>query len=197
LSKALTRYVRQSKDKAQGPRRILEVGPGSGPVTEQIVAQLNPGDRLDLVEINGAFVDFLKQRIEREPLLASAAGQIQIFHRPVEEMVDQEPYDLIVSGLPLNNFTAEEVERILGVLTQLLKPGGVLSFFEYIAIRTMKKFVTPKSDRARLRGIEQILTATFEKGEVARDAIWLNVPPAWVHHIDLHRDGTAHDGRGK
>ena len=196
LSKALTRFVRDGKNGAQGPRRILEVGPGSGPVTDMIVPNLNPADRLDLVEINASFVEFLQQRLEREPLLRAASGQIQIFHRPVEEMVDQPPYDLIVSGLPLNNFSAADVERILGVLTVLLKPGGRLSFFEYIAIRTMKRFVAPQADRQRLQEIEQILTATFRKGEVARNAIWLNVPPAWVHHVDLHRDGEAlHDGR--
>ena len=173
------------------PRRVLEVGPGSGPVTDWIVRSLNPDDRLDLVEINASFVAFLRERIDREPLLRNASKQIQIFHRPVEEMVDQPPYDLIISGLPLNNFSAAEVERILNVLKTLLKPGGRLSFFEYIAIRTMKKLVSAEAERERLRNIEQVLTATLQKGEVLREAIWLNVPPAWVHHVDLHRDGKT------
>jgi phospholipid N-methyltransferase len=191
LSKALTRFVRQGKNGAPAPRRILEVGPGSGAVTELIVSNLNPHDRLDLVEINDSFVVFLRQRLEGEPLLRAAAGQIQIFHRPVEQMVDQPPYDLIVSGLPLNNFSAAEVERILNVLAVLLKPGGRLSFFEYIAIRKMRALVSGQADRQRLRSIGQLLTAALSKGEVAREAVWLNVPPAWVHHVDLHREAAV------
>ena len=191
LSKALTRFVRDGKGGATGPRRILEVGPGSGPVTDQIVPALNPEDRLDLVEINESFVAFLRGRLEREPALKAAAAQIQIFHRPVEEMLDEPPYDLIISGLPLNNFAAADVERILGVLKQLVKPGGRLSFFEYIAIRKMRNVVSGKKDRQRLRDIDRLLRGVLEKGEVGRQAIWFNMPPAWVHHVDLHLDGEG------
>jgi phospholipid N-methyltransferase len=191
LSRALVRFVREGKNGAGAARRILEVGPGSGAVTDQIVPCLNPGDQLDLVEINDSFAAFLRQRLEQDPSWRAASGQIQIFHRPVEEMLNQPQYDLIISGLPLNNFSAPEVERILGVLTALLKPGGRLSFFEYIAIRPMRAVVSGKADRERLRNIGQVLTAALRKGEVARQAVWLNVPPAWVHHVDLHRDARV------
>ena len=69
-----------------------------------------------------------------------------------------EPYEVIVSGLPLNNFSVESVEGILSQLMKLLKPGGTLSFFEYIAIRRFKAVVsrcdepgTPSWNRADYR----------------------------------------------
>src|SRR5438876_11512114 len=60
LGRALTRPMRL----AQGARRILEVGPGTGAVTAEIVRALRPDDQLDLVEINAQFVAVL-ERIER------------------------------------------------------------------------------------------------------------------------------------
>src|SRR5579863_8998897 len=46
LARALCRYVRDG----QGPRRILEVGPGTGAVTASLVGALKPDDHLTLVE---------------------------------------------------------------------------------------------------------------------------------------------------
>ena len=58
LGRALARFV------GQEPRgqRILEVGPGTGAVTAQIVRRLGPHDALDLVELNTEFVARLNER---------------------------------------------------------------------------------------------------------------------------------------
>ena len=40
-------------------------------------------------------------------------------------------------------------------------------------------------DRERLRGIERILHDVLSKGEIRRDLVMANVPPAWVHHVRL------------
>jgi len=92
-------------------------------------------------------------------------------------------YNLIVSGLPLNNFSAEAVERILAALMTLLKPGGTLSCFEYIAVRTARALISGRAERERLRGIGRAIQAVLDGREIRRDAIWCNVPPAWVHHV--------------
>ena len=86
-------------------------------------------------------------------------------------------------GLPLNNFAVDDVRRILAVMTGLLEPGGTLSFFEYIALRRAKQLLSRAPERARLRGIGQVLAELLAAGEIRRDGIWLNVPPAWVHHL--------------
>src|SRR5438309_7006544 len=51
--------------------RILEVGPGTGSVTAQIVRHMVPGDRLDAVEINEHFIDLLQGRLDQEWLFWS------------------------------------------------------------------------------------------------------------------------------
>jgi len=77
------------------------------------------------------------------------------------------------------------VEEILGTLIALLKPGGTLSFFEYMAIRRLRAIVSGPAQRARLRGIGKALGALLREHEIRREWIWPNVPPAWVHHVRL------------
>src|SRR6059036_1372484 len=62
LARAMTRPMRQSR----APRRILEIGPGTGAITAEIVRQLRPGDQFDIVEINADFVSFLNTRFAEE-----------------------------------------------------------------------------------------------------------------------------------
>jgi phospholipid N-methyltransferase len=180
LACALARYVAQGVDSG---RRILEVGPGTGAVTVRIMSNMKSCDSLDLVELNESFVQQLERRFRDDPQFKPAAERHKIFNCPVQDLPSDEKYDLIVSGLPLNNFSIELVESILGKLMQLLKPGGTLSFFEYIAVRKIRGLVSGRADRERLRGIGRAMHAVLGKHEIGREAILLNVPPAWVHHV--------------
>ena len=181
LAAALSRFVKVSEETTS--RRILEVGPGTGAVTRRILAAMRPGDRIDLVELNRTFVEQLERRFAVEPAFQAVAGWARVLHCPVEELPSSEPYDVIVSGLPLNNFAVADVEQILAALWALLAPGGTLSFFEYIAVRPLRALVSGRSERARLRGSGQAMRAALDGCEIRRDAVWLNVPPAWVHHL--------------
>jgi phosphatidylethanolamine/phosphatidyl-N-methylethanolamine N-methyltransferase len=182
LAAALARFVRE---KSPQPRRILEVGPGTGAVTRRIIADMGPTDRLDLVELNETFVERLRDCFEREPAFRAVADRSRVLHCPVEDLPRDQRYDRIVSGLPLNNFAAAEVERILAALMDLLSPGGVLSFFEYIAVRSVRTLVSGQVERARLRGIGQALHAVLDRHEIRREAVLRNIPPAWVHHVRI------------
>ncbi|NUQ64176.1 MAG: methyltransferase domain-containing protein [Pirellulales bacterium] len=179
LAAALARYVAENG----APKRILEVGPGTGAVTRRIIAAMGPDDRADLVELNDRFVVYLRECIDNDPGFQSVAGRIRVHHCAAEELVAEEPYDLVISGLPLNNFTPPAVERILQALVGLLKPGGTLSFFQYIAIRRARALLSGRKERERLRGIGLAMDAVLRGNEIRRDWIWPNVPPAWVHHV--------------
>ena len=182
LAAALARFVGQQ---SAGARRILEVGPGTGAVTRRIIAALGPRDQLDLVELNESFVQRLRDRFQTDPAFQPAARRTRVLHCPVEELPQDGSYDLIISGLPLNNFSVAEVERILAALSGLLKPGGTISFFEYIAVRRLRALLSGHAERARLRGIGKALGVILNGHEIRRDRIWPNVPPAWVHHVRL------------
>jgi phospholipid N-methyltransferase len=179
LARSLCRFV----DSPGPPRSILEVGPGTGAVTSRIVRCLRDEDRLDLVELNKAFVERLEERFAVDPRFNCVADRCRVLHQTVESLPDGSKYDLIVSGLPLNNFSVATVEQLLSVLLGLLKPGGQLSFFQYIAIRQARYLVSGREERARLRGITRALQSVLGPHEIRRDWVWPNVPPAWVHHV--------------
>jgi phosphatidylethanolamine/phosphatidyl-N-methylethanolamine N-methyltransferase len=191
LARALARFVREDHD---APRRILEVGPGTGAVTGTVVRGLGPLDRLDLVELNDRFVQRLRHRFEREAAFQAVADRSRVLHQPVETLPADAPYDLIISGLPLNNFSVAAVEEILTTFRRLLRPGGTLSFFEYIAIRRARTVVSGPEERLRLQGIGKALNRLFENQRIACDWVWPNLPPAWVHHVRMTQAGHPSGG---
>src|SRR3954468_14779387 len=94
LAVALSRFVRNGETS----RRILEVGPGTGAVTVQIIDDMRPQDRLILVERNDQFVCHLQQRLAEITTVESLRDRISLVHAAVEDLADDEQFDLIVSG---------------------------------------------------------------------------------------------------
>jgi len=179
LGRALARHVHASPP----PRRILEVGPGTGAVTRVLVDAICPGDALDIVEINGAFIEIIHQRFAEEPAFGRVKEQTQILHRPLQEVPGEAIYDFMISGVPLNNFSLSLVEEIFASYRRLLKPDGVLSYFEYAGIRGVKKKVVGAADRQRLRDLDAYLQVKILDHQIGQDFVLLNVPPAYARHL--------------
>ena len=169
----------------QQPQRVLEVGPGTGAVTGHIIDRLGPEDRLDLVELNERFADVLRSRLEKEAAWQAVADRVRVLEMPVEQIDAEAIYDVIVSGLPLNNFSCDLVQRIFTQFHRLAAEQARLSFFEYVAVRKAKSLFCKPSERRRLIGIERLLAHEFDCWEVGRECILGNAPPAWVHHLQL------------
>jgi len=181
LAKALASPVAAD----ERPQRILEVGPGTGAVTGHILRQLGPDDQLDLVELNARFADVLRTRLKEESAWQRVADQVRVLEMPVEQIQEDTNYDVIVSGLPLNNFSCDLVQQIFNQFHRLAAERARLSFFEYVAIRKAKSLFCSASERRRLFGIDRMLGHEFARWEIDRQCILGNVPPAWVHHLQL------------
>jgi phosphatidylethanolamine/phosphatidyl-N-methylethanolamine N-methyltransferase len=181
LCRALARYVAGNGQ----PRRILEVGPGTGVVTDQIIAQLGPRDTLDLVELNDRFVAALRDRLASDEHWRKVAERVRIHHMPVEQLSADQPYDAIVAGLPLNNFPVAVVRSILDHLQRLAGKGATLSFFEYVGVRKAKSLIAGGDERERLKGITDTLGQVCANSQFKQECVLLNVPPAWVHHLSF------------
>ena len=179
LASAMTRPMRE----ANKPLRVLEVGPGTGAVTRKIVTLLGPEDRFDLVELNETFAALLQDRFKTHADYRRVAEQSQVHVFPIEDFPHDKPYDFIISGLPLNNFPPDLVRRIFGVFFDLLAPGGVLSYFEYMYVRPIRKVVTRGSEKTRITSIDDSMQGHCDRCRIRRDNIWINVPPAWVQHL--------------
>lgn len=166
-----------------GPRRVLEVGPGTGAVTRFLVQQLQPDDRLDLVELNESFASLLRARFDNDPRYRAAASQSRVHVCPLQEFEAEAPYDCIISGLPLNNFPVELVRRIFESYDRLLAPGGTLSYFEYMYVRPLRSLVSSRPEKMRLRALDRIMNTRLERDRFDRSWVFVNLPPAWVQHL--------------
>lgn len=179
LGRALVRFVREPHQS----RQILEVGPGTGAVTRHIVRAMQSQDALQLVEINRRFARHLRRQLRQDPLFSAAATRIRVIEDDVANLGGGARYDVIVSGLPLNNFPAATVRALLASMMALLRPGGTLSFFQYVGVRKMKWMFGGPHKRREIREVGQVLNEWLRDHECARDVVPLNVPPAWVHHL--------------
>jgi phospholipid N-methyltransferase len=175
---------------ARPAARILEAGPGTGAVTRQIVRHLQPGDRLDVVELNEAFHRYLGERIAAEPCYAHCRAQITLIRAPVQELPGEGVYDHIVSGLPLNNFDPSLIEEVFAAFQRLLRPGGALSYFEYAWIRHLKTPFAGRAERARLRAVSNTVDRFIADFEYQHRLVLLNVPPMVVRYLRF-KPGTA------
>jgi len=165
--------------------RILEVGPGTGSVTREILRHLHPGDRLDAVEINSRFAALLKNRFAKEMLFHFHRDQVQVINSAVEELPGEAVYDFIVSGLPLNNFPVVQVREIFRAYKRLLKPGGTLTYYEYVLIRQLKTPFVGRRERRRLYRVGRVVGDYIRDYQVRRQKVLINVPPAIVRHLHL------------
>src|SRR5579864_4962262 len=155
LARTMARYVDPNRF---GP--VVELGPGTGPVTEALVeAGVDPA-RLVLVEFNPAFCRILQKRYPGATLVQGDAYSLR---RLLETLLIQ-PAAAVVSGLPLVTKPIRERWRLVRDAFDLMVPGAPFVQFTYSVASPLPK---------RLGGF------TAE----ASDRIWMNIPPArvWVY----------------
>jgi phospholipid N-methyltransferase len=181
LARALVSELR----KPRSPAAILEVGPGTGSVTQEIIRFLQPNDRLDVVEINSSFVELLRTRYEREWSMRIPREQFRVLASAVEKLPGRAVYDNIVSCLPFNNFPVAQVREIFRAYARLLKPGGTLTYYEYVFVRQLKTPFSNRHERWRLRGVGHVVRGYIKSCQVKQQPIFINVPPAIVRHLCL------------
>ncbi|MBI3705149.1 MAG: methyltransferase [Rhizobiales bacterium] len=158
-SKALARtMVRYVDPQSSGP--VIELGPGTGPVTEALVRHGVDPKRLLLVEFNPDFCRLLRKRY---PAATVVQGDAYRLRRLLGALV-REPAAAVVSGLPLVTKPLRTRLRLIADAMSLLAPGAPFVQFTYAMVPPIPK---------ALSGI---------KAE-ASELIWLNLPPArvWVY----------------
>ena len=173
LARAVTWSLRSHSN--GGGLHVLEAGAGTGAVTREIVRCLPAGSKLDIYEINPNFTRHLERSF--------ASGAVSVHNKRVEDLGTVPRFDAIVSGLPLNNFSASDVKNILEILFAALKPGGTLAWFEYLFIRELKSLATGSRERRRLRKVGRVTAGYLRRYAIRREAVFMNLPPALVHTL--------------
>jgi phosphatidylethanolamine/phosphatidyl-N-methylethanolamine N-methyltransferase len=192
LARALCSPLARAGDpQSRRPLRILEVGPGTGAVTRKVVSLLGPNDRLDLVELNPEFVTLLRGKLASQPGFAHASDRVLVHQVPLEEFQSDTAYDFVISGLPLNNFPPDLVQKVFDAYFRLLGPEGTLTYFEYMAIRPLRKRIGPRPERARMSAVDAIIRPHLDTRRVRKDWVFVNFPPAWVQHLQHTADDSS------
>jgi phospholipid N-methyltransferase len=171
--------------KCERPATVLEVGAGTGAITRYLGSILRREDRLDVCEIQKDFADIIERDVlSRGPLAsATAEGRVRLLRHAVQALSADHQYDFIISGLPLTAFELKDVEEVFGVIRRSLKPGGVFSYYEYIALRRTSRVLAIGKSRRRLKGVSRFLTKQIRAHEFERKAVLGNVPPAYARHL--------------
>lgn len=179
------RVMLAEAERHQGPRRILEVGSGTGAVTQEIVRLLNPEDRLVICELNPRFVRYLEDRFEKEPEFARVRHQVEIKLMSITDLEGQGAFDYIISSLPFTQLPPELIEAIFQRYQELLTPSGVLSYIEYAYLRGLKSQLSSKEEARRRNAV---LDHYIERFQFRREQVTANLPPVWVRSL---RFGSA------
>ncbi len=174
------------------PARVLEVGAGTGAITRHLGAILGDRDELDVCEIKPEFADILRRDVLSRPDFASgvSSGRVRLVESAVQSLPHEDRYDFVISCLPLNAFELREVREVFTVLRRCLKPGGVLSYFEYMAFRRGSAVFSLGRRRKRIRSVSAYLTSTIKKFQFRRRAVLANFPPANTRFLRFDSEGS-------
>lgn len=166
------------------PSRVLEIGAGTGRVTRRIGQLMGPEDHFDICEIQHSFADLIEATVLAAPRLAEARrdGRIRLLRCPAQDIVDPIGYDFIISGLPFTAFEPELVVKLLQAVRRNLRPGGVFSYFEYLALRRLNSTFALGRGRRRIHAVSALLDKHIGEHEFRRETVLLNVPPAYARH---------------
>lgn len=136
---------------------VLELGPGTGPVTEALIKRGLREEKLVAIEHNPKMAGLLREKFPRAQIITGDAWQLDelLRGRQIESV------GAVISSLPLLNFSEEQAEALAQKIRSVLEPDGNWVQFTY------------RIHKLRPRG-----ASTFRLR--ASKIVWLNLPPARV-----------------
>jgi len=164
--RSLAALIAASIDPRDGP--VIELGPGTGALTQALLARGVPSDRLVLVEADRAFAHMLRRRFPG----------VRVLHMDAERLghdgalFGRRRAHHVVSGLPLLSMPAGKALAIVrAAFEHHLNADGVFQQFTY-----MPRCPIPDARLAAI-GLRAVRTGVA----VA------NLPPAFVYRIERIR----------
>jgi phosphatidylethanolamine/phosphatidyl-N-methylethanolamine N-methyltransferase len=155
LGAAMARWLPRDRDSF-----VLELGPGTGAVTDALLKHGLREDRLIAIEHNPTLARLLQKKFPRARIIAGDAWDLDTLlaglRRPVSSV------GAVISSLPLLNFPKEQADDLARKIRAVLEPRGRWVQYSYHLVKN------------RCRGAEEFRL-------VASKIVWWNLPPARVH----------------
>jgi phosphatidylethanolamine/phosphatidyl-N-methylethanolamine N-methyltransferase len=154
---------------------VVELGPGTGPVTKALIERGVAKERLVLIEYDPAFCHLLKQRFAPAMIVQGDAYDLPATLAEFKG----EPIAAVVSSLPLLNQPPPRRERLIGDAFALMGSEGMFVQFTYGLVSPIPRDVLAGRYSARCSA-----------------PVWRNLPPArvWTYRLDPQaggREGAA------
>jgi phosphatidylethanolamine/phosphatidyl-N-methylethanolamine N-methyltransferase len=142
--------------------KVIELGPGTGVVTEALIERGLPQEKLTMVEYDLEFAQHMAARYPRSRVINGDAFHLRRTLGAADGSQDG-TFTAIVSGLPLLNFPPDMRAALIDDVLTLLKPGAPFIQFSY---GLHSPAVPPRNFTVTRAGI-----------------VWMNIPPAriWVY----------------
>jgi len=154
LAAAMARWLPSDPDSY-----VLELGPGTGAVTEALLERGLREDRLVAIEKNSKLAHLLRKRFPSAHIITGDAWHLddllREWHEPIERV------GAVISSLPLLNFPPAEAESLAKKIRAILEQGGKWVQYSY------------HLGNHHLHG-----TSHFRR--LASKIVWFNLPPARV-----------------
>jgi phosphatidylethanolamine/phosphatidyl-N-methylethanolamine N-methyltransferase len=138
---------------------VLELGPGTGAVTDALLKYGLREDRLIAIEKNPNLAKLLHKRFHQAHIITGDAWDLDTLVAELPERV--EVVGAVISSLPLMNFPKEQADALAQKIRSVLEPRGRWVQYTY------------HIGRDRSRGGEEFKL-------LASKIVWLNLPPARV-----------------
>jgi phosphatidylethanolamine/phosphatidyl-N-methylethanolamine N-methyltransferase len=158
LAAAMARWLPANPDSY-----VLELGPGTGIVTEALLQRGLREDRLVAIENNPKLAHLLRERFPRAHVITGDAWRLDDLLRNRPQPIAS--VGAVISSLPLLNFSEEQAEALAQKIRAMLEPQGHWVQFTY------------RIHKLRPRG-----AASFRLH--ASKIVWFNLPPA---HVSVFR----------
>ena len=138
---------------------VLELGPGTGAVTQALLERGLREDRLVAIERNPKLAHLLRERFPDARIISGDAWHLDDLLRRQRQPIAS--VGAVISSLPLLNFSVEQAEDLAQKIRAVLEPQGTWVQYSY------------RIHEPRSRG-----STDFRL--LASKIVWLNLPPARV-----------------
>ncbi len=151
---------------------VIELGPGTGPVTRALLSRGLERRRLVLVEYDPRFCRMLEGRFAPAKTIEGDAYDLP---RTLAELAG-EPIAAVISSLPLLNQPPHRREKLIGDAFHLMGPNGVFVQFTYGLLSPIPREACAGRYSARCGAL-----------------VWRNLPPArvWTYRLEHSSDGSS------
>ncbi len=143
---------RAMADQIQSTDTVLELGPGTGTLTKEILTALPSPSQLTSIEQEQELAEHCRKHFPH----------ISVIHADALAYLNEhpQPYDVIASGIPFTALSRDQRQQWFRIVHQRLNPGG--------------RFLVLQYSRTVCEDLKNIF------GNLETRRIWMNLPPAFV-----------------